>query len=67
MITEYGTNPANAFHVLSLLRLINIVPENAGTYTCQCTYNTSTLYNKKQFYSEAKSFHLKVKPVTGQH
>ena len=66
MITKYGTDPANTYHILSVLNLLSIATENAGNYTCQCIYNTSTLYSKEQFYSEAKSFHLKIKPV-GQH
>ena len=45
IITDYGTDPINANSVLSRLKLSNAVAENAGTYTCQCGYN-SDVYNK---------------------
>ena len=61
MTTKYGTDPANANHVLSKIQLSNVALDNAGTYSCQCVYNRSTIYSKHTFDSETKSFHLKVK------
>ena len=65
MSTEYGYDPINPNHVLSRLMLSNVVLDNAGTYTCQCLYNSDKLYTKGTFYSRAETFHLKVIP--GQH
>ena len=65
MITMNGTDPINANRILSKLKISNVASDNAGTYTCQCVYNASTIYDEKTFYSETASFHLKVK--SGQH
>ena len=69
MTTEYGTDPANAKRILSRLILSNVVPDDAGTYTCQCVYNSDIIYNKETFCSGTESFHVKVKPKvkSGQH
>ena len=62
MITDYGTDPANANQVLSKLQLSNVVPDNTGTYSCQCLYNGSMIYGNRKFYSRAENFHLEVIP-----
>ena len=69
MTTEYGTDPANAKRILSRLILLNVVPDDTGTYTCQCVYNSDIIYNKEMFCSATESFHVKVKPKvkSGQH
>ena len=66
IINKYGYDPINPNHVLSRLILSNVVPDNAGTYTCQCVYNRDIIYSKETFSSGAKNFYLKVNP-TGQH
>ena len=65
MVTINGTDPINANRILSKLKISNVASDNAGTYTCRCVYNTSTIYGEKTFYSETGSFRLKVK--SGQH
>ena len=69
MITEYGTDPANADRILSRLILSNVALDNAGTYTCQCIYNRDIIYSKETFCSGAESFRVKVRPreKSGQH
>ena len=69
MITEYGTDPANANGIMSRLILLNVAPDDAGTYTCQCVYNSDIIYNKEMFCSGTERFHVKVKPKvkSGQH
>ena len=59
MLTDYGTDPINANSVLSRLLLSNVVAENAGTYTCQCGYNSHVIYNKG-IVSDTGKFCLKV-------
>ena len=67
LITKY--DPFNPNHVLSTLILSNVVSDNAGTYTCQCVYNSDIIYSKEIFYSGTKSFNVTVKPKveSGQH
>ena len=61
IITHYGSDPVNFNRVLSRITLSNVIPDNAGTYTCQCAYNPK-IFNDKDVVSEAANFCLKVKP-----
>ena len=62
MITQYGNGPINLNRVLSRITLSNVVPDNAGTYACQCGYNSSVINEKENVVSEAANFCLRVKP-----
>ena len=63
MITQYGNDPVNFNRVLSRITLLNVKPNNTGTYTCQCVYNSKVIVNDEEgIVSEAANFCLKVKP-----
>ena len=69
LTTRYGNDPINVNHVLSKLLLSDVIPDNAGTYVCQCSYS-QIIYNKNNHVtSGANSFCLNVKPHVkpGEH
>ena len=61
MTTQYGSDPVNVNHVMSRITFSNVKPDNEGTYTCQCSYNSEIIVNDKDVVSEAADFSLKVK------
>ena len=60
MTTEYDSDHSNLNRVLSRLRLLNVIPDNTGTFTCQCAFISNVI--DEEVVSEAASFCLKVKP-----
>ena len=64
MITDFGSDPTNPNRVVSKLILSKVIPDNTGTYTCQCAYN-SEVVNHEGVTSQASSFYIKVK--SGQY
>ena len=63
VVTKYGIDPIHRKSVLSRLVLSNVIPNNNGTYTCQCVYNSTVIASHKDnVVSRAASFCLEVNP-----